>query len=800
MSTFLLDLKQAFRSLLKAPGFTVPVVLVLALGIGANVALHAILQAVLFRPLPVVRPDRLVNLVVQMKGDAKAGGRLSYPQFEDVKASATPFQQMAASSGERVLLLEGGEGSHRALGLVDQDWFATLGLRPALGRFFSADEALRGEPVAVLSDALWRDLYHRDPGVLGRSLNLNGRSVLVIGVAPRSFEGLSIGSAQELWMPLASRPALLPTEAGEDPREFLQNRVYGMFGVVGRLRDGASLSQAQAALDVAAQAMAQAHPNTDRGVMIRLVDLRKGRDELLDEFLPQRPLLFGASTLALLLAVVGAAGLFSARAEKGRRNLLLRGALGASGWALSRPLLLEAILVALLAFPLAVIVGLTLARYFMAMPGNTYLEQRLLPTLDPVLLLTALGLSLATLLAAALGPVLATRRLDLGQALKAQTEQGGRRGGGRVFVVAQVALSLCLVATASMALAALRKAAVVGYPVEKRAILWVDPGVVPRKGLAQRLLTRVRGLPGVRHAALGAAAPLEPLNIVFALRGGEQEDPRRFPAAFVGPGWFEALGVPLQEGRDFTALDEKQPVILNEAMAHKLFPQALAQGRVLKMGVSRSLNVVGVVKDHRQRVDPDLHQPMMYMPINAWWSSPYFTVIVEGSGPAEALLPMLRQALAQEAPGLPPAKLLTMKDHLARVMRREHQNLRLLGLLGIGSLVLACFGLWAALNLHVALRWREMGIRAALGANARHLLSSVMGLGLRLLSLGLACGLAGVWALLRLSHWQWPGLPTIGLLDLAFSALALLAAGLLACLFPALRAAKVQPAIALRSE
>ncbi len=797
MSTFFIEIRQALRSLRRSPGFTVPVVLVLALGIGVNVALHAILQAVLFRPLPVPRPDRLVKVVVLSKGSGEAGSFLSHPRFEEVKASVPSFQQMAASLPERVKFLDEGLASQRTVGFVDPEWFTTLGIRPSLGRFFSRDEAQRGEPLAVLGEALWRDLYRRDPGVVGRSLNLNGRSVRVVGIAPPSFEGLDIESAQELWMPMASRSALIPAEAGEDPKAFLNDPEMYRFDVVGRLRDDATPAQAQAALDVVARTtIFTPRESSDLGFRLRLQDLHHGRDRMLDEFLPQRPLLFGATSLALLLAIVGAAGLISARTEKRRREMLLRGALGATGWTLARPLLLEALLVALLTFPLAVIIGMTLARHFMGMPGNSPLEQRLLPMPDPVLLLTALGLCLVTLLGAALGPVLAIRRLDLAQGLRQQSTQGGHHSSGGLFVVAQVALSLALLTAASVALAGLRKAGAVGYPVLNRAILRVDPGVLPQPGLAQRLLARVQGLPGVQHAALGARAPLDLLPIPFHLKG-ESED-YYFPAAIVGPGWFGTLGVPLQEGRDFTDRDEKQPLILNEALAHKLFPQGMVTGRLIP-GASRTLEVVGVVKDHRQWVDPDIHQPMMFLPW-PWWRFNDFTILVESRGPAEALLPLLRQALEQEAPGLAPAKLQSMESHLARVLRKEHQNLRLLGLLGIGSLVLACFGLWAALNLHVAMRWRDMGIRAALGASMRHLLSSVMGLGLRLLGLGLAFGLAGVWALMRLSHWRWPGLPTLGILDLTFSALTLLLAGLLACLIPALRAARVNPAEALRSE
>lgn len=211
------------------------------------------------------------------------------------------------------------------------------------------------------------------------------------------------------------------------------------------------------------------------------------------------------------------------------------------------------------------------------------------------------------------------------------------------------------------------------------------------------------------------------------------------------------------------------------------------------------MEVVGVVADHRMRPDPDFHLPMLWL-TPQWLTMGQACLMVQGRGNARATLDRMKDALLIETPGAEPVQLITLDDHVAATLHQENQNLRLLGLLGLGSLMLACFGLWAALNLHVALRRRDMGIRAALGASARHLLASVMGLGLRLLALGLIAGAVGVWALTRLAHFRWPGLPSFGAFDLALSAMTLLAAGLIACLIPALRAARVNPAEALRSE
>ena len=490
-------------------------------------------------------------------------------------------------------------------------------------------------------------------------------------------------------------------------------------------------------------------------------------------------------------------GLFAARVSRREKEFATRFALGASGSALARPLLLEAFLLALMAAPVALATGLALARRFMLKPGQAASDAIVLPALDARILALGLGLSLMALLLAALVPLFKTRRLDPSRILAPQRSHADTPAGSGVFVMAQVALSLALLAASSVALGAFRGAARMGYPTAHRAFMQVEVANDP--GLPERLLARLRAMPEVASVARSAAAPLGNMRVMFGLRGGDRTQMEHFPAAMVGSGWFRALGAPIVDGRDFSDRDGRDKVILNESLARKFFPGSSAVGRLIDMGTEKSLEVVGVVSDHRMRPDPDLHLPMIWL-THEWLQMDSFCLMVEGRGSARSLLGRMKDALAFEKPGMEPMQLITMDDHVAATLHQENQNLRLLGLLGIGSLMLACFGLWAALNLHVALRRRDMGIRAALGATAQHLLASIMGLGLRLLGLGLAVGLAGVWALMRLVQWRWPGLPQLGILDLALSATTLLVAGLLACLIPALRAARVNPAEALRIE
>ncbi len=796
MFTLLLDLRQAIRALFRSPGFTLPIVVVLGLGLGANIALHAILSTVLLRPLPVADRDSVILVQLALKGEKTSFG-VSHPQFEDLKASPGPFSGMAESYryGDELVLRHGDQKVRATAPLVGPGWFQVLGLVPVLGRTFTQEENASGAPVVILSHRLWHKAFQGDPSILGRSLIAEGYPVplTVVGVGPAGFEGLELGRREDLWMPLQSGFQL----GSALPKDLLSSRRYLGFGICARLKPGASRTEAQAALDVASAVMAREHSDLESGNRFVLEGLEASEHKLLDLVLPQQTLLLIASGLALLLAIVGTSGLFAARAARREKEMATRCALGADGAFLIRPILLEALLLALMASPVALGSGLYLARRLMLNPGQIASKATLLPTLDGRILAMGLGLSFLALLLSALLPILKARRLDPARVLASWSAGVGTPSGGGAFVAAQVALSLALLAATSVAINAFHSAARMGYPTAQRAFMIVDTTNDP--GLPDRLLARLRTMPEVASAARGIAAPLSNFRFTFGIRGGDRTEMERFPGAVVGGGWFHTLGVQILEGRDFTDQDGEDKIILNESLARRFFPRGSAVGQMVHRGEGNGLEVVGVVADHRMRPDPDFHLPML-------WFTPQLLkmgqccLMVQGRGGARALLDQMKDALAMEKPGAEPVQLLTMKDHVAATLHQENQNLRLLGLLGIGSLMLACFGLWAALNLHVALRRRDLGIRAALGATAQHLLASVMGLGLKLLGVGIAFGLVSVWVLMRLAHLRWPGLPRFGILDLTISATTLLLAGLLACLIPALRAARVNPAEVLRSE
>ncbi|WLT31886.1 ABC transporter permease [Geothrix sp. PMB-07] len=791
--------RQALRALYRSPGFTWPIVLVLGLGLGANVALHAILQTVLLRPLPVAAREELATLRLEKKGE-RGLENFSMPQVEEVAASVTPFAGLVPIVMDSDSTLPAGERKVPVrIPMVGAGWQSLLGLRMSLGRGFTADEEASGAPVIILGHRLWKTAFHGDPGVVGRALPIGEQNqpVTVVGIVPAGFEGLELGRREDCWMPLKALPSLAPNL----PPAFFSSRDIPAFQALVRLKPGLNLAQAQASLEGLSTLHAKLHPESNSGRRYVAADPAQAERALLDRVLPQRSLLLLAAGMALFLAVVAASGLFAARAARRERELATRCALGASTGSLLGIQLLEALLLALLAAPVALGSGLVLARRFVLQPGEATSQALLLPRLDLRLLAFGVGLSLAALLVAALIPLLRVRRLDLTRVLAGQGGRGHTRQGGGWFVAAQVALSLLLLVASSMALGAFRRAAKTGYPTAHRALLSADAG--EDKGLGLRVLARLRATPQITAAARGIVAPLDASGrATFSLSGGDRGETLFLPACLVGSDWFQALGVPLLQGRGFREGDGHDPVILNETLARRFFPEGGAIGRKVTNGADESHDVIGVVADHRMRVDPDFHLPMIWLSDAYLADIPtgHFWILASGSGSGHQVAARLREALREEAPSLEPDKVITLEDHVAATLHHENQSVRLLGSLGLGSLLLACFGLWAALNLQVALRGRELAIRMALGATARQLAQRVLRLGTRLLALGLISGVVLIAVLARLAASHWAGLPAVSSLDLLAAMGVLTATGLLACLIPALRAARVNPAEALRSE
>lgn len=482
----------------------------------------------LLRPLPVARPAELVLIEDHHLGPHGNFG--SFLQFQDLSA-ALPDVPLAASTHRTLPLAELNQRPLRTGAFVTPGFFSLLGLRAQLGEL-----RLEGdEPVVVLSHALWREAFQGDPGILGRSLRIQDQHCRVVGIAPREFTGLEVGTAEELWLPLGSYPRF---ETDPKLKGALGERGFSLLTVQGRLSP-ARAATFPADLAAVARRLGQEHPESDGQAQWRVQPLDAARRRVLNELLPDRGLAFGASFLGLLLTAVGAASLMAARAARRQPELLLRGALGGDRWQLARPLLAEALVLAALALPLAVGTGWLLGEGLLALPGNTQLEAAPLHIdLGGAVLPAAAGLTLLVLGVSVLLPLRHSLRLDLASALRQGSRQAGSAGRSGPFVILQVALALSLLAASSVALGALRKGAQVGYPLAHRAFLQLNPKLATEAvdpTLPQRLLARARALPGVESAALGAATPLDSLEILIRLPDG-QGGMRPLALAFVGPG------------------------------------------------------------------------------------------------------------------------------------------------------------------------------------------------------------------------------------------------------------------------
>lgn len=787
MPSLFSDFRQSWRSLLRNPGFTLPLLLVLTLGLGSSIAFHGMLQRLLLRPLPVPRPSEIHALE---NANARPGASFgSYLQFKDVQA-ALPDIPMTALEGRDLILHDLKQRPLRLGQFASPEFFPMLGLKAHLG-----DVSLKGsDPTVVISYALWKEVFQGSPRILGSLMRVQDQTLTIVGVAPKGFSGLYLGAPADLWIPLACLPRF---EADPESREqMFTQRNLDMFLVYARIPQKRQASF-QGDLKAIHARLSAIHPE-DKNDSWKSTPLNDIRKNLAKDFLPDQAFVFGATLLGLLLTSVGAASLMMARSERKGREWLLRGALGADKWALARPLIAESLILTLMALPLALVTGYFLGEHLLSLPQNTHMEAAPLHMdLGGWVVPTALLLLLGVMGISVLIPLRRCLRMDLATALRLDSVQGGQSQRRHWLISLQVALSLTLLAASSVALTALHKGAQVGYDLKHKAYIQFAPrlaGQAVDQGLPNRMLEEARRLPGVRSVALGAAAPLDAMEIKFTLTTQEGRD-QNYPVSFVGPQWFETLGVRMIEGREFRDSDPKSAAILSQSMARQIWPQANTYtGRYLPKS---KFEVVGVVADHRQRVDKEIQQPMLFL-TRGYWGAGQTALLVATHGSEAPLPAMLRSLLEQQAPGLPPLRAYTLEDQLDLVLRQERQNLHLLGLLGLGSLTLACFSLWAALNLQVALRRRELGIRAALGASLSQLMNTVLSRGARLLALGLAGGLTLTWIMVKLGRWQWPRMPELSPWNLATAALTLMAAGLLACLIPALKAARVDPAEALR--
>jgi macrolide transport system ATP-binding/permease protein len=810
------DLRFGFRMLLKNPGFTFIAVLTLALGIGANTAIFTLLDKVLIRTLPVEQPHQLVTFVRDGGG---APAIFSYPLYADLRDRNEVLSGMVAYSQMPFSLSDGSQSERVIAQIVSGNYFAVLGVRPALGRVFlpEEDRTPGTHPVIVIGHGLWQRRFDADPAVIGKTLSLNGYRYTVVGVAPSEFTGTTRGTVNDVYVPI-----MMQAQTGPRRNGFLDNRNAGWLQLIGRLKPGVSREQAQAALSILAEEPGQTSPGAKgSGISanrIFLMDGSRGHtDRIKDLSLPLK-LLMGVVGFVLLIACANVANLLLSRASVRRKEIAVRLAVGAGRWRIVRQLLTESAILSVLGGCGGLLVARWLTGLLLGFQQQTNFVPRAFDGhLDGKALGFTLGVSLLTGIVFGLAPALQASRSDFVAALKEEAPGPGRAARQlslrNLLVVVQVALSLVVLIGAGLCVKSLR------------ALQAIDPGFEPAKvvtasfDLSQsgydeprgrqfiaQLSERVAVLPGVEAVSLAhIVAFSDGFWISGATPEGYQQQPgERLAFDFnpVSSNYFKTIGARLASGREFTTqdtTDAPRVVMINEATARRYWPGQDAVGKRIIRGGGQFFEVVGVIRDSKEKgltVDP---RPAIYMPLLQSYV-PQLTLHVRTATDAQTMLAAVRREFQMLAPTLPIYNLGTLAQQKEGSLYTERLAAALLMLFGLLALSLAAVGIYGVLSYAVTERTREMGIRLALGARPRDLLRLVVGQGMILTLIGLIIGVGASFALTRLMENLLYGVSATD--PLTFIVIPLLLAGvaLLACWVPARRATRVDPLAALRYE
>jgi len=797
------DLRQAFRILLKSPGFSALVVAVLAVGIAANTAIFTIVDAVLLKPLPFADARRLVAIDTTVRNQPD---NTSYPDFVDWRAQATTLDRLAAYTSAGATLTGTGDASSVASGIVTADLFAMLGVPPLRGRTFDPrDDAKGSERTVILSEGLWNRRYGRDESLVGRTITIDGEPFVVIGVMPASFEfPFDAEDPPGLWMPVnASRFAA----------QWAEQRSASFLKGLGHLRPGATIAAAQAELSGIAARLAKQYPrNQSRGVLVRPF-----HDVLVKDYRLGLIVLLCAVAAVLLIACANIANLLLARGSVRRREIAIRTALGATRGRIARQLLAESVVLASLGGVLGVVLSLWALDVLVRM-SPLQIPRLHAVTIDrAALAFTALAAIVTGLLSGVL-PALSLSRGDAADALK-DGDRGGSAGGGartrQVLVVAETAISLVLLAAA-------------GLLVKSLVMLeHVDPGFVTERAAATELLLpgaryqsaaalrtfyarlrdELRSQPGVSASAISSTLPMSgsDINIGFTIEGRPVDPGTRLSAALfaISPDYFRTMGIPLVKGRAFTERDtENAPdvLIVSDAMAAKYFPDQDPIGEHLTIGYNNTgpREIVGIVRNVKQGTLAELSAPQIYSPfVQTPW--PFIAGIVRTTAVPGAAAASLRAAVARVDPMQGVGEIRTLDQYVARSIATPKFTALLVSSFAGMALLLAAFGLFSVMAYSVAQRRREIGIRMALGAQASDVRSLVVSQALRLGGIGVAIGLFGALATTRVIDALLFGVSPNDPLTLAAVCGALFTALVGAAYFPARRATRVDPIVALRN-
>jgi putative ABC transport system permease protein len=801
------DIRYALRMLSKSAGFSAVVILTLALGIGANTAIFSAVSAVLLRPLPFPQPDRIVSIHGVDMRNGETGRPLSYLDFVDFRAQNHSLEAAAAYDESSSTLTGMGDPVHLAVGIVSADVFRVLRVPPILGREFTEAEDKPGTHVAILSYRLWKSRFAGDPNVTSKQLTLDGTPYTVAGVMPADFE-----------FPLGEQPMDLWTTIAVEGNNIAERGSH-FLGAIGRLNKGATLAAANAEATEISSGLAKQYPDTNTHMGL---GMQPEIQALVGDVRPALLMVLGAVGFLLLIACANAANLLLARAAGRQREMAIRASLGAGKSRILRQLLTESVLLSLAGGAL----GLLLAVWGTAALAN--LPSLGIPRLasagiDLPALAFTLVVSLVTGVLFGLAPALHASRFNLFRSLK----EGGRTatagmGHSRLralLVISQVSLAVVLLIGASLLIESVFH------------LLHESPGFDPHGVMAfnldlpdsrygkpeqsadffRELLGRIRTVPGVKKASGVMPLPLsgDTLRTSFEIEGKPvaKSDLPRTQIRAVGLDYFQAMRIPLLEGREFTVRDDRHAphvIIINQTLARKFFPNESAIGKHMKPGMAAGKSdsmseIVGIVGDvkHRnlwQAADPESYVPYEQNSIGEMY------IVVRAEGDPMALLAAMRAQVKAQDAELPIYRAKQMEEYVAASVAQRRFTSVLCTVFAGAGLLLAIVGLFGVMSYSVSQRTHELGVRVAIGAAKADILRLILKEGMGITAIGIVVGLVGTLAVSTILKSQLYGVSARDPLTFlaVISVLALVA--LAACYIPARRATRVDPMVALRYE
>ncbi len=807
------DLILAFRRLRSSPGFTLAAVITLALGIGANTAIFTAVNALMFQPLPVERPQELVTLNARLALNTEFPVT-SYPDYLDYRDRNTVLSGLAGFRFAPANFSQGNSNNARMwVYQVTGNYFGVLGVKALRGRVLGHDDDVTrgGHPVAVITAECWQRRFAGDPNVVGRKIKINGMDYTIVGVAPPGFHGTEIVFTPEVFVPLAMQPQIEPGNGWLDCRQ-CRNLM-----VLGRLKPGVTMPQAQAELNALTAELGRQYPNSDAGITIVLSQAGLFGTYIRGTVRAFSAILMGVAGLVLLIACVNLASLLLARAADRRKDTAIRLALGAPRGRLVRQLLTESVVLSLAGGAAGFLLAQWLMELFTA--WRPPIDVPVIPTLhmDTRVMLFAAVASVITGIIFGLAPALQSTRAELAPALKneAVAERLRRFALRDLLVTAQVAMSVVLIVASVLVVRSLQHALTLPLGFEPRHAASVSFDMTLQgydhariDELNRRLLDKVRSMPGIEAAGLTVGIPLSLHweNNGVLIEGKPMPKPADTPLAAVyqiSPGYFRAAGTKLIRGRDFDDNDKRgatMVAIVNETFARQLLPGEDPIGKRFRYSQNGPWEqIVGVVEDGKYRSLGELPMYAEFLPI-AQHTPEDETIVARSTLPEEDVAGMLRRAVNQLDPSMPVYDVGSVADQLGIVLFPARISAIILGAFGVLAIVLAATGVYGIMAYAVARRTREIGIRMALGASAPQVLRVVLSHTALLVGAGTVVGVALALAAGRLFAQILYGVSATDPFTYVLAIVAMAAVAFLACWFPARRAMNVDPVTALRTE